>query len=60
MFRWVGVGEVQKSKIKPRFWLYKLCEYLYSFPELWRTRTGAGLEVGVGTQDLSLRCLLNI
>lgn len=34
--------------------------YLYSFPEMWRTGRGAGLEVGVGTQDLSLRCLLNI
>lgn len=36
-------GKIRKSKIKFRFWLYKLCKYLCSFSEMWRAGRGAGL-----------------
>lgn len=44
-------GKIEKLKLKPRFWLYKLCKYLCSFSEMWRAGRGAGLGFGVGTQD---------
>lgn len=35
--------EIGKSKLKPRFWLHKLCKYVCSFPEMWRAGRGADL-----------------